>query len=254
LYLVKKRRLGDFFFKSLLYLCKTLCFALTLVPVIAQNLINSLIPTLQVTDSVANALDWMQENGLRQLPLLDEAGLYAGLMTEQVLQDADEFQTLNEIQPDLVGVSGQSGQHLMEIAALAKHYDLDIVPILDEAQQWLGSIATRDLALSLLDNLGVQEPGALLVLALEKRDFAMSEIARLIEANDTKIIGSFFTSASPLYHYKDTLTLKLNRSEIESVVRTLERYEYEILATYAHAPLRNPDQERLASLLRYLEI
>jgi hypothetical protein len=51
---------------------------------------------------------------------------------------------------------------------------------------------------------------------------------------------------------RSRLTLKLNRRDITPVISTFERFGYRIEAAFANAPVESIDQERLDSLLRFL--
>lgn len=81
----------------------------------------------------------------------------------------------------------------------------------------------------------------------------MTDISRLVESNNVKIISSYFSGAEYGDIDQATLTLKLNRTEVSAVVATFERFSYVVENVYANEPLENPDRHRLDLLLRYLE-
>lgn len=221
---------------------------------IADELINHTLPTLKPEDSAAQALDWMQEFRVGQLALVEDEA-YRGLIDEDVLLEiSDDEMPLSEVQPQHPEAYIYYSQHLLEALQLAQEQQLDIVPVLDEQKQFAGTIPTNDLLRKFGQLLGMQEPGAVLVLNIEERDYSLSEISRLVESNDVKILSSYFTSTTYDSDAPSTLTLKLNRREIAPVIATLERFGYEIEAIFANEPLLNPDQERLGMLFKYLDI
>lgn len=221
---------------------------------IADELINHTLPTLKPEDSAAQALDWMQEFRVGQLALVDDTD-YKGLIDETVLLDfPNDDIAVEHVQPQHAEAFVYHSQHLLEALQLAQAQQLDVVPVLDNERQFAGTIPTNDLLKKFGELLGLQETGAVMVLNLDERDYSLAEISRLVESNDVKIVSSYFTSASPTQEAPSTLTLKLNRREITSVVATLERYGYDIEAIYANEPIENPDQERLGMLFRYLNI
>lgn len=219
----------------------------------AEELINHALPALRPTDTVGTALDWMEEFRVSQLPLVEER-IYQGLISENILENTDSDVFMAEIQPDFEHIFANQHQHLLEILSLTQENGLDAIAVLDDNQAFLGTIAKQDLIDRFAQQLGSKETGAVLVLAVNERDYSMAEISRLIESNDTKIISSYFTSVSPEYNYKDVLTLKLNHRDITKVVATLERFGYTIEAAFANDPIASPDQERLDLLFRYLDI
>ena len=116
----------------------------------------------------------------------------------------------------------------------------------------MGTISVNELLKQFAQELGVQDAGAILILNLDERDYSLTEISRLIESNNVKIISSYFSSAAYGMPDRSRLTLKLNRRDITPVISTLERFGYQIEAAFANAPVESIDQERLDSLLRYL--
>jgi hypothetical protein len=88
---------------------------------------------------------------------------------------------------------------------------------------------------------------------MSNRDYSMTEISRLVESNNVKIISSYFSGAAYGALDEATLTLKLNRTEISPVVATLERFGYSVEGVFASTALESPDRHRLDLLLRYLE-
>ncbi|MBO0947103.1 CBS domain-containing protein [Fibrella forsythiae] len=219
---------------------------------LAVELIDPMIPALKPADSVAEALDWMQEHHLTQLAVVDNSQ-YLGVVSEDLLLNIpDDERPISEVMRLAEAVYATENQHLLELIALATEHRLDVLAILNADNEFMGSVGTTDLLRQFSRELGIQESGAILVLALDEHDYSMAEISRLIETNNVKIISSYYSS--PAYGLTDQarLTLKLNRRDITAVVSTLERFGYTIDAAYASAPIDSLDQERLNALMRFL--
>jgi len=223
---------------------------------IAYELLNPLLPTLKPADSAGQALDWMEEFRTSQLAVV-EGGQYRGLVSEETLQETDDSTPIEEIQPQHPTVFAGETQHLFEVLQLAQRYQLDVIPVLDEDHRFAGSISRTELLSKFADQLGTQEVGAVLVISLSERDYSLSEISRLVESNDVKIISSYFGTAAGELAEEETgshLTLKLNRRDVNAVVATLERFGYAVEAAFASEPLESADRGRLDALFRYLDI
>lgn len=220
---------------------------------LAATLLNPMLPTLKLTDSVGTALAWMEEYHTPQLVVAEE-GLYKGLVSENMLLDiSDDTALLVDIIRQHQDVYANEDQHVYELLRLANQYRLKVIPVVDEDGILTGTILVNDLLETFADTLGVQELGAVLVLKVAERDYSLSELSRLIESNGTKIISSYYAS-SPTYSDPGDarLTLKLNRTDINPVIATLERYGYAIEEAHANDPVESIDQERFDMLLRYL--
>ncbi|RIV25497.1 CBS domain-containing protein [Fibrisoma montanum] len=219
---------------------------------LAAELIDPMLPALKPTDSVGQALDWMQEHRIGQLALIDQSE-YRGVVSEELLMDVpDDEQLLSEVMRLFEQVYVYETQHLLEVLNLLIENRLEVVAVLNEGREFMGTISASELLKQFAQELGVQETGAILILSINERDYSMAEISRLIESNNVKIISSYYSSAAYGMPDKSRLTLKLNRRDITPVVSTLERFGYQIEAAFANVPVESIDQERLDLLLRYL--
>ena len=218
----------------------------------AADLIDPMIPALKPGDSVAEALEWMQEHHLVQLPVVENSQ-YMGVVSEDLLLNLpDDDRPISDVMRLAETVVATENQHLLELIALTTEHRLDVLAIVGEGNEFMGSVGTTDLLRQFSRELGIQESGAILVLALDEHDYSMSEISRLVETNNVKIISSYYSSPSYGLTERAKLTLKLNRRDITSVVATLERFGYTIDAAFASTPIDNLDQDRLNALMRFL--
>jgi acetoin utilization protein AcuB len=221
---------------------------------LAKDFINPMLPVLKSTDTVGEAMNWMEEYRIGQLPLIKEQE-YQGLIGHDILLDADEDLPILALQPEFVEAYVSINQHLFEILKIVQQYDLQAVVVLDEDEKFVGTIIVQELFNEFAKNLGTQEIGAVLEIAVENRSYSLSEISRHIESNNVKIISSYYTSThSALENSKDILTLKLNRQDISRVIATLERFDYEIVGAYNFEAMVSPDKERYDLLMKYLNL
>jgi len=220
---------------------------------LAATLINPMIPVLKLTDPVSMALDWMDEFSVKQLVVAD-SGVYQGIVSEDILYDVvDSSDSLAKIIILHKDIFASEDQHPYELLRLVNQFGLLIIPVLHEDRSFAGSILVNDLVEHFVNELGVQEKGAVIVLKIAERSYSLSEISRLIESNGTKILSSYYSSGETYNPANEArLTLKLNRTHITPVIATLERFGYEIEEAHANDPIESVDQERLDMLLRYL--
>lgn len=219
---------------------------------LAAELIDPMIPALKPDDTVADALDWMQEHHLTQLTVAD-GSQYLGIVSEDLLLNLpDDQRPISDVMRLAENVAALENQHLLELIPLVNEHRLDVLAVLNEAGEFMGTASATELLRQFGRDLGIQETGAILVLALDEQDYSMAEISRLVESNNARIMSSFFTSAAYGMPDRSRLTLKLNRRDITPVVSTLERFGYTIDAAFASAPIDSFDQERLDALMRFL--
>jgi predicted transcriptional regulator len=220
---------------------------------LAISLINPMIPVLKPSDSVSTALDWMDEFGVKQLIVAD-SGLYQGIVSEDILFDVtDSTEVLAKIIIQHKDIFASEDQHPYELFRIVNQFGLQIIPVLHEDRSFAGSILVNELVEHFVNDMGVQEKGAVIVLKIAERSYSLSEISRLIESNGTKILSSYYSSGESYDPTNEArLTLKLNRTHITPIIATLERFGYEVEEAHANDPIESVDQERLDMLLRYL--
>ncbi|WAC11100.1 CBS domain-containing protein [Dyadobacter pollutisoli] len=220
---------------------------------LAASLINPMIPVLKPSDSVSTALDWMDEFGVKQLIVADN-GLYQGIVSEDILFDVtDSAELLARIIIQHKDIFASEDQHPYELLRIVNQFGLQIIPVLHDDRSFAGSILVNELVEHFVNDLGVQEKGAVIVLKIAERSYSLSEISRLIESNGTKILSSYYSSGESYDPTNEAkLTLKLNRTHITPIIATLERFGYEVEEAHANDPIESVDQERLDMLLRYL--
>ncbi|TLV00031.1 CBS domain-containing protein [Dyadobacter luticola] len=220
---------------------------------LASSLINPMIPVLKPTDSVGTALDWMDEYSVKQLAVAD-SGIYQGIVSEDILFDVvDNTELLVRLIIQHKDIFASEDQHPYELLRLVNQFGLKVIPVLHDDRTFAGSILASDLVEHFVNELGVQEKGAVLVLKIAERSYSLSEISRLIESNGTRILSSYYSSGEVYNPSNEArLTLKLNRTHITPIIATLERFGYQIEEAHANDPIESVDQERLDMLLRYL--
>ncbi len=218
----------------------------------AEELINQMIPPLKPSDSADKALNWMEKFRIAQLPVVDDRA-FKGILTEDMIFDhLDSDKTVGDFQLIAASITALPNSHFYDVIKLAIENSLQIVPVLDMDKNFLGVISVNETAAILAKMFAAQGPGGIIVLSLAPKDYSMSEIARLIESNDARILSAFFLEENNTEQAK--LTLKLNREDLTRIIATLERHSYSVVAHFQETELLNVDKERLDLLLRYLNI
>jgi len=217
---------------------------------IAEEFLNRMIPLLKPTDTATIALDWMQELHLFQLPVVSD-GEYQGMVNQSALVD-QPASVLSEVELTAQAVYVFRHEPFLDVLKSAKEAHLQVIAVLDEDQTFVGAIVI-DETLAFFAQSQDQSPGSTVVLLMQERDYSLTEISRLVESNEAKILSSY-VSTYPYDKSKIQLTLKINRMEISRIIATFERFEYDVIAKYQPESGHDEDKERLDMLLKYLSI
>lgn len=216
-----------------------------------KELISPSLPFLALHDSVQNALQLINEDHLMHLPVVEEEK-YMGLINEDDLLNAPENATIESLQAQFSQLSVQGNSHFFEAIQLVNEYGLSIVPVVDKEKVWIGSISNIDLLRYLAHTTGVDDPGGIIVLEMEKSDFSFSEISKLVETNDAHItqLNTHFDKNLGIYY----VTLKINKFEISDIVATFQRYEYRVKYYFGEELYENELKNNYDHLMNYLNI
>jgi acetoin utilization protein AcuB len=220
---------------------------------IAEDLINHMIPPLKATDDAHKAIVWMEEFRCNYMPAVDNGRLIGFISEEIILETNDIDKQVSDF--NLVGQTCyvHLDTHFYDILKVATDNKLQMVAVLNDDQQYCGVITVQDTLTSFAQTAAVQMPGAILVLSMKYHDYSLAEISRLIEENHAKILSSI-TKEDPLDPGKIRLTLKINQIDMSRIVATLERFNYKVIGRYQeNKPVEN-EKERIDMLLRYLDI
>ena len=216
------------------------------------ELINNNIPRLQLQDSVSKALQLIADFRLTHLPVVSEEK-YLGLISEDDLLDAeDEKSTIEFLQNSFLVISVQDNVHFLNAVNSSNQYETNIVPVINSVNDFAGVITASDLLKTLGNFSGGNEIGGLVVLEMERSQFGISEISRIVESNDCTILH-LNTTIHPDTGML-TVTLHLNNKEISAVVATFERYEYDVIYFYGNEKFENEIHTNYRHLMNYLDI
>ncbi len=220
---------------------------------IAEELINHLIPSLKLTDNAQKAIVWMEELRTNQLPVIDK-GEFKGLISEEIIFENNDINKNVSEYPLFASDCFVYGyQHFFDVIKLSNEYKVEIVAVLDENNGYIGVIALSDTLSALAQTAAIQSAGGIIVLSMNQIDYSMAEIGRLIESDNAKILSSF-VMPDMMDTAKIKITLKINKSDLSRIIATLERFNYKVIAQFQHPTMITNEKERIDILMRYLNI
>jgi CBS domain-containing protein len=217
---------------------------------IASELISYDIPPLKLSDTGVKALDWMEEFKTSELPVVNE-DKYVGLISESEVLDRNNIDdSFNDYGLSFKRPFGHENQHLFEVISLIVQHDVDLLPVVDQNEQYLGLITTKKIIQYLSKVASVSNAGSILTLEINVNDYSLAEISKMVESDDAKILASFITSHPD--SKKLEVTLKINKTEISRILHTFERFNYTVLASYNESEYHKDLNDRYDEFMRFL--
>ena len=219
---------------------------------LTTELINNNIPQLHLQDSVSKALQLINDYRISHLPVVQDEK-YLGLISEDDLLDAeDERLAIQALQEQFTIAFVKENEHFLNAVNCSNKYETSVVPVINEQSELVGVITVADLLKALGDFSGANEIGGIIVMEMERSQFAISEISRIVESNDAHILH-LNTTVQPATGLL-TVTLHLNKKEIASIVSSFERYEYDVIYFFGDEKFENEIHVNYRHLMNYLDI
>jgi CBS domain-containing protein len=220
---------------------------------VAKNLISEVVPSLRTSDSGQTALNWMEIFRISHLPIVNNLD-FLGLISDSDIYDMNQpEEPIGNHSLTLLKPYVTAEQHLFEVIGLASRLKLTVVPVLDDKNHYKGVITTTDLVRYLAGISSMDQSGGIIVLELIERDYSLSQIAQIVEGNNVKVLSMYVTS--PPDSTRLEVTIKVNTNELASVLRTFERYNYDVKSWItADDSMDRFYSERFDLLMKYMNI
>jgi CBS domain-containing protein len=217
----------------------------------AIELITEEIPPLTHTDTGENALRWMDELKVSHLPVLKN-GNFVGVLSEaDVLDKMHLDEKLDKLFDHLPRPYVFANAHIYEVLAKISEHRVSVLPVLDENEKYLGCTSVYHLLTVIANTGSIRESGGILVVEMNAVDYSMAQIGQIVESNNAKILSSYIMSL--VDSTKVEVTLKINQIELSSIIRTFERYDYVVKASFQKSEVDEDMQQRFDALMNFMK-
>lgn len=218
----------------------------------ARDVITDEIPPLIHTDSGEKALRWMEEFKVSHLPVLKN-GNFVGLISEtEILDRKDLERTLDVLFDHLPRPYVLDTVHVFEVLAKMAEHRISVLPVLDAQEKYIGCTSVHQLMCLIANTGSIKEIGGIIVLEMNQIDYSMAKIAQIVESNNARILSSYIMSTPD--STKLEVTLKINEMELGRIIRSFERYDITVKATYQRSSFEDDMQFRYDALMNYLNM
>lgn len=219
-----------------------------------REILNTTLVPLRAMDTASAALVKMADSAYDVLPVVDATtGRYLGMVSMQTarLHEAtdDSVLAFREYVSLFAGLS----QHIFDTARQMQKHGVYMLPIVDEQGKYMGVVEKSRLYEQIVHIVNLAEYGSLLTVHFRERDFTLSQLVRIIEAEDTLILGLSVeapTPGNPFY----MVCIKLNRHDPSQVVSALRRNNFVVDACSIDMEQDKRYEERADELMHYLNL
>lgn len=217
---------------------------------LTRELISNTIPYLHKNDKVYQALQLMNDYHVAHLPVVEEEK-FLGIISEEQLLHSDDENMLEQLPISDGGTAVQASDHFLKAIQIAVTNKLSVVPVIDNSQI-VGIVTYNDLLRNASQFMSLNDPGALIVLEIESKNYSFTEINRIVESNDAQItqLNTYTDPESGLTQ----LTIRINKLEVSDIISSFQRYEYNVKYYFGEELYENELRTNYDNLMHFLNI
>lgn len=211
------------------------------------------VPGLELSTALADIIPEEYPPGLVFAPVLENGQFLGFLDIEDLESMMDEHEKVADCPLEKVSHLLREDQHLFEALPFFEKTGLPVLPVIDAGMQFSGVLEISAAASAFLSSYSFQTEGGSLVLSIPAIQYSLSELSRLVEANQGKVL-SVLLEADPVLNQNYLVHLKINQPDLSRIVATLERFDYNVLEVHQTLEASSIDKDRFDQLMRYLGI
>jgi len=192
----------------------------------------------------------MSDYHITHLPVVEEEK-FLGIVSEEQLMQGNDSDPISEMDVSDTSLAVQASEHFLKAIQVAVINKLSLVPVVEEGHL-LGVVTYDDLLRNASDFMSLGQPGALIVLELDDKNYSLAEISRIVETNDAQItqLNTYTDSETGIMQ----ITIRVSKVEVSDIVATFQRYEYNIKYYFGEELYENELRNNFDNLMNYLKI
>jgi len=215
-----------------------------------QSHIVSSTPVFKLEDSVKDVVKFFKNSTFSHVAIT-ENDTFLGVAAENDMAVLETVNSFDDYRYSLEAFFVTKETSWLDVLEAFARNEANIIPVLDENSQVLGYYNLNDIVGEFIETPFFTEPGGILVVAKGIKDYSFSEIAQIVEGNNTKLIGAFI---SELRNDIVQITLKMGSSNLNEVIQTFRRYNYSIIFGHTDDQFLEDLKQRSDYLDKYLNV
>jgi len=206
---------------------------------------------LNLDTTVSKVKEVFKELPFVHFPIVENGRLLGILSQDNVAHYSNNKATLKDLQLLFDFYHAAENTHCIDLITLFAQYDTDILPIINNKQEYLGYYELDEILQVFYNTPFLQQSSTTLIIEKENKTYSMSEIAQIIESNNITLLGMYISEINELNHQ---ITLRLATEDVNEVIQSLRRYGYHVITQNKDDLLLEQLKERSGYLQKYLDI
>ncbi|MFY1048200.1 CBS domain-containing protein [Chryseobacterium sp. GP-SGM7] len=205
-------------------------------------------PCFHLTDSIESAREMLDAFGYTHI-FIKKSHHFHGAIAKDFLYE--EEGTLKNLEHQIERFAILEDNNIMDSIRLFYTFNTNVIPVINKNEKYLGYIGCDDVFQNLSLYPLFSESGATLTVEVPARRYSMTEIANIIESNNSKFYGGFISLMS---EEAIQVTIKISNENLASIDATFDRYDYRIVEKYYSDEKTDMFKDRFGFLQKFIEI
>ena len=210
---------------------------------------NDLKP-LALQDLVIYAQNISRNYKFSHIPVV-ENGVFMGTLLAEDIEEAEANQKISDFSYTLEPFFVLNTTNWFEVLQKFSKHDANLVPVLNQNNQYIGYYNLIDVVKVFTESPFLSEEGNTIIVEKNQAALSFSEITQIVESNNAKLLGLFINNINDNIVQ---VTVKTTPTDINAVLRTFRRYDYDIVSEHMDDAYINNLKNRSDYLDKYLNI
>ncbi len=190
-----------------------------------QNHILNTLPVFKIDDSLEKVISFFKDTTFSHVAVT-EKGRFVGVLSENDLENFKIHKKIEDYRYNLDSFFVRKDTNWLDVLEKFARNEANLLAILGNNENVIGYYDLTDIVSVFIDTPFFTEPGGIIVVAKGVKDYSFSEIAQIVESNNTKVIGAFITE---MHNDVIQVTVKVGSTNLSEILQTFRRYNYNVL-------------------------
>ncbi len=216
-----------------------------------NQLLDLNISSLSDQVSYTDLQEQFSDSSLQYVVILYDTGELLGTITReqfQAIEDSEQFDLSNLVD----NLHLFDYYHILEALREFMKSGKEHLPVLDDNGFYVGFCHVQDVLYHYTRTMGIVEAGSMLVLQTTIQNYSLIDIAKIVESNQAKVLHLYVNSHPDSTQLE--ITMLLNVSEINDIISTFNRFDYQVNYSSYSSSQKDFIKERYDSFMHFLEI
>jgi len=208
------------------------------------------LPTFDLDEHIELIRVFFEDHTFSHIAIVDQ-GRFVGVIAENDMECFDQKARVAEVRASLQTFFVSPQANWLDVLEQFARNEANLLPVIDTEGRVMGYYDLNEVVSEFIHSPFFTEPGGIVVVAVGIKDYSFSEIAQIVESNNTRILGAFVSDSE---NDVVQVTLKLGQGNLNDVLQTFRRYNYTVVFGNEDDQYMSELQRRNDYLDRYLNI